>query len=1050
MITSIPFLLFIPSIPLILTWIKFSSTFILFGLYYGFLTTLPIGPSQILAIRAFLLEGNFGGTVAISGSIMGQLLIFLSVYYSPFYIILIKPHLLSLLLLYYIFFYWYRIKDLLSYQSLRPITSLRDFRVYHLFFDSIIFQLLNPILLPSPILARLLNILFFRYSNNILFLTSTLLGWFCGQYLFIYSSKILLFRIESDSPILYLLVKRIIHRIFSIIILSLSLLHLGRIPVPFITKRIIENFQLTFSKREDLLFSQKSWPNLFFDYRQWKRPLRYIENSRFSTQSPVKKRVSQYFFNSCISDGKPRLSFTDLPNLAVFEKSFNKDLNSFTYNSVFENWINSKGKNRESLYNEFHDRVKFFYSGFNIAEVLDRKIALSNFKDKIFTKSYDPILTQGYETINLTKSSWLVNEKYTKLKKTQKHPVFLERTNKLKDWISKQWKELEYRNFVLPWEPITKDARRILGLLINKSKKGNFGQNSKQMNFFDAETKIEPNETNNFSIVNVRKKFNRKSNLSWEFILNLSPRQKALYFNYLETDQSSTLKNYWKTLSFGDIIRIKNFSSQIDKKFLFREFNKEIPRWTPDSKNDKFDVIAIGVTDIRQRKVKNLGYLIKGRDKRRKIVRRFSQQSDFRRKLVKGSMRARRRKTLIWKMFQVKISSPFFLRIIEKPFFLINNSYGHWRNLPESELIVENNLIKKNENFSKEKFSFSGKTKADRLAIANRWDFPLAQWGRSWLLIIQSHVRKYFLLPLLIILKNISRLFLFQNPEWNEDWSEWSKEIHIRCTYDGTEVSEKELPEQWLRDGLQIKIIYPFHLKPWYSTKSRIESFEKNTENIFKLIKKRKFHYCYLSAWGFLTDLPFGNIKKQPSFWKPINKELSKKWKKNIFRSFFLQVNKKSLRTSNDSILNKMDYRIEKDSKLDFESNKNYEKHINNPPAFLAKNNNLILEKDESSEYEKINYIRNLENLLSKKTKPEIFFHNTEEKNHFVDRNITKRKLIKKLIEFKQNNIRFLKKNIKLIKNCFSNLKITIKKIEMNYRIKTEIIKELIKNQIKT
>ena len=161
-------------------------------------------------------------------------------------------------------------------------------------------------------------------------------------------------------------------------------------------------------------------------------------------------------------------------------------------------------------------------------------------------------------------------------------------------------------------------------------------------------------------------------------------------------------------------------------------------------------------------------------------------------------------------------------------------------------------------------------------------------------------------------------------------------------------------------------------------------------------------------------------------------------------------MDKKSLRTSNDSILNKIDYRIEKDSKLDLESNKNSEKDINNPPAFLAKNNNLILERDEISEYEKINYIRNLENLLSKKTKPEIFFHNTEEKNHFVDRNITKRKLIKKLIEFKQNNLRFFKKNIKLIKNCFSNLKITIKKIEMNYRIKTEIIKELIKNQIKT
>jgi len=1034
MITSIPFLLFIPWIP-ILTWIKFSSTFILFGLYYGFLTTLPIGPSQLLAIRAFLLEGNLGGTVAISGLIIGQLIIFLSVYYSPFYIILIKPHILSLLLLYYIFFHWYRIKDLLSYQSLRPIISLRDFRVYYLFLDSFIFQLLNPILLPSPVLARLLNIFFFRYSNNILFLISTLFGWFCGQYLFIYSSKILLFRIESDSPILYLLVKRIIHRIFSITLLSFSLLHLGRIPVHFITKKVIENF----SKREDLLFSQKSWPSLFFDYQRWKRPLRYIENSRFSTQGPVKKRVSQYFFNSCLSDGNPRLSFTYLPSVAIFEKNFRKDLNFSTCNYFQKDWVKTKEKNREYLYNEFRYRVRFLYSGFNMTEVMQRKVALSNSKEKIFMKGDDPLLMQGYETISIAKSSWLVNEKFNKLKKTQKHQFFQEKNNKLKDWISKQWKEIEYKNFVLPWEPLTRDARRILGLLISKSKKENFGQNLKQMNFLDTETKIEPIESNNLSIVNVRKKVNRKSNLSWEFVLNLSPRQKALYFNYLETDQSNTKKISWKNFSFGDITRIKNFFCRIDKKLLFRELNKEIPRWTPDSKNDKFDVIAMGVTDIRQRKVKNLGYLIRGRDKRRKIVRRFSQQSDFRRKLVKGSMRARRRKTLIWKMFQLKINSPFFLRIIEKPIFLEKNSYRHGPNISGSKSIFENNL---------KKISFFGKTKADRLAIANRWDFPLAQWGRSWLLMIQSHVRKYLLLPLLIIPKNVSRLFLFQNPEWNEDWSEWNKEIHIRCTYDGTEVSEKELPEQWLRDGLQIKIIHPFRLKPWYSAKYQNDNSEKNNENKTKLLKKQRFHYCYLSAWGFLTDLPFGNIKEQPSFWKPINRELGNKWKKNIFRQFFSHGNKKPLTTSDNFISKKIDRRIEKIPKLNLNSSGKYEKRVHNAQILLDKNNNFISGIDENSKYEKMNYIKDLEDLLLERTKPQISFNNNQEKNSFVNGNIKKRKLIKRLIQVKQIIIRFYRKHIELIKKWFFSLEINIRKVEMNSKIETEIMKELIRNRI--
>lgn len=145
----------------ILSWINISSPLILFGLYYGFLTTLPIGPSQILSIRAFLLEGNLSGTVAVSGLILGQLIIFLSIYYSPLYTLLLKPHTVTLLVLPYLLFYWYRIKDLLDYQSLRPINSIKDSRIYKIFFDSFIFQLLNPVLLPSPILVRLINLFFF-------------------------------------------------------------------------------------------------------------------------------------------------------------------------------------------------------------------------------------------------------------------------------------------------------------------------------------------------------------------------------------------------------------------------------------------------------------------------------------------------------------------------------------------------------------------------------------------------------------------------------------------------------------------------------------------------------------------------------------------------------------------------------------------------------------------------------------------------------------------------------------------------------------------------
>src|SRR5579875_2641508 len=212
------------------------------------------------------------------------------------------------------------------------------------------------------------------------------------------------------------------------------------------------------------------------------------------------------------------------------------------------------------------------------------------------------------------------------------------------------------------------------------------------------------------------------------------------------------------------------------------------------------------------------------------------------------------------------------------------------------------------------------KTKADRLAIANRWDFPLAQWGRSWLLIIQSNFRKYIVLPILIISKNIIRLILFQTPEWSEDWNEWNKEIYIKCTYDGTEVSEKELPEQWLRDGLKIKIIYPFSLKPWKNLK-----LIKNKE-IFGKKKKKKINYSYLTAWGFETNSPFGDIKKKFSFWKPIRKELRKKWKKNVlvnFNTFYSKLEKRITSNffNNELINNKSKKIIKLDTNINTNNN---------------------------------------------------------------------------------------------------------------------------------
>ncbi|KAL4188700.1 hypothetical protein AMTRI_Chr08g161740 [Amborella trichopoda] len=66
------------------------------------------------------------------------------------------------------------------------------------------------------------------------------------------------------------------------------------------------------------------------------------------------------------------------------------------------------------------------------------------------------------------------------------------------------------------------------------------------------------------------------------------------------------------------------------------------------------------------------------------------------------------------------------------------------------------------------------------------------------------------------------RMLLFQLLEWNEDFKEWGSEIHIKCTYNGT---------------IQIKILFPFYLKPWRKSKLR----SHHIDHLMKKIKKQIF-----------------------------------------------------------------------------------------------------------------------------------------------------------------------------------------------------------------
>nr|YP_010377658.1 conserved hypothetical protein ycf1 [Diplopterygium chinense]QYC93020.1 conserved hypothetical protein ycf1 [Diplopterygium chinense] len=860
----------------LLARVKLAGPPLLFGLYHGLLATLPVGPPQILSIRAFLIGGNLSGIAAVLGLMTGQLLLFLSIFHSPLYVLVVKPHVVTVLIIPYLLFYWFRIKDLPNYQILRSTNSVYNSQIYNIFLDSFIFQILNPILLPSPVLARLIQLFLFRHSNNVLFLISSFLGWLVGHILLIYLSRLLLFRIEYDSPVVYLLMKHVIYKTFSIIIFINILLYLGKAPVSTSTKKFDDEivlFDINFVQLPyQILWMFKLWPTSLFDQSKANRPLRYIENSRFSGDSPVRKQVSNYFFDNCLTDGKQRLSSTALPSLSIFKGQlgsfFENPEKSLPHYSC-KDWMLDQLKKTEALNNELKDRIRFLDNERIFWKAMERKTGLIDTDQGKLPKIYDPFISQSYRIrIPIPQSFWILSD--LMLPGTGIDSYYAEkyssRYNKIENWVSTKYQELNRDGIPLPWEPLLpRDVKTTFILMFETPY-------DVLLNSFLEEMDL----SIDLSYIP----------LTWDQVFELSPTEQALFF--IELRERCGVFN-WGPLLNRLPIEGERFS-ELRSILKIEELSRELAHNTELLFDNGFDTVG-GASEIRNRKLKNVGTSI-GTPKMNtiRIVKRFSKTSDFRRKLIKGSMRSRRRKILVWKLFQEKPHSPFFLRLMEIPVSL-QSTFKESTIIDSDKLITDTvggtNLQREQELSSPTSLQDVERLKSDRSpSVAARLDVASIQTGRGLLLLLQSILRKYVKLPVLVTLKNIGRISFLQAPEWDEDWNEWRKESYIRCTYDGEEFPDTHLPSRWLREGLQIKILYPFQLKPWHTHKKKRSNIREDRANLKNIeaqkstkehrLERGKFQSTYLTVWGFQTDVPFGDIKRDPSFWKPIKKELRK------------------------------------------------------------------------------------------------------------------------------------------------------------------------------
>nr|YP_010845453.1 hypothetical protein Ycf1 [Artemisia brevifolia]UPO65853.1 hypothetical protein Ycf1 [Artemisia brevifolia] len=830
---------------------KIINSVVVVGLYYGFLTTFSIGPSYLFLLRAHVMEeGNEKKVSATTGFITGQLIMFISIYYAPLHLALGRPHTITVLALPYLLFHFFcnNHKHFFDYGSTTR-NSMRNLSIQCVFLNNLIFQLFNHFILPSSMLARLVNIFMFRCNSKMLFVTSSFVGWIIGHILFMKWIGLLLVWIRQNRSIRkYIqsnkyLVSELKNSmsmagIFSIFLLVTCVYYLGRIPSPIFSNKLNkldkmeeeEEFDnnspidYMYGDQENLKFKileknkkdeekyfflfEKPLLNFFFDYNRWNRPLRYIRKRNKKLKGSVRKEASQYFFYTCQSDGKQRISFTYPPSLSTFWEMLAKrislsTLEKLSADELYSEWLYTNKDQNNNLNNEFINRIEALETVFLSLNILETKTRLCNVEKKnkknCLIKMYDPFLNGMY------------------------------RGRMKKIFSSSIRKENSIENCTEPSE-----INKIHDILLPYP------------TFPESEQKIEISEKKKVKIdSNNRLKFSLNAILT-----NPKREKKSIGININEIGKKPPRWSY----------KLINELEQMFKKRRKEQgIMQGLDHQLRTRKFKRIDFLTRSKRSFKKSNFKN--YNLYTKFNRDSGFISYLEEPDFRRAVIKGSMRSQRRKMVIWGPSQGNPHSPLFLEKMEDFPFPISDLMNIFFNIrdwlgkkSEFEILDQQFQIKKNNQEDAMEF----------------WEnIPYAQKTRSILLLAQSIFRRYIKLPLLIIAKNIGRILLRQSPEWYEDFQDWNREIYLKCSYNGLQFSKTEFPKNWLIEGFQIKILYPFHLKPWHGSKLRLSDRDRKQQD--------DFDSCFLTVLGMETEYPFGPPRKTPSFFEPVFKDIDYK-----------------------------------------------------------------------------------------------------------------------------------------------------------------------------
>ncbi|KAK8305856.1 hypothetical protein V6Z12_D03G089900 [Gossypium hirsutum] len=806
---------FIPG-NLISLYMTIINSVVMVGLYYGFLTTLSICPSYIFLLRARVMEEGEEGTEkrvsATTGFIAGQLMMFISIYYVPLHLALGKPHTITVLALPYLLFhfFWNNHKDFFDHR--RPTrNSMRNLSIQ----------------------SRLVNIYMFRCNNNMLFVTSSFVGWLIvwiqqnnliRSNVLIRSNKYLVSEFQNSMA-----------RIFSILLFITCVYYLGRIPSPILTKKlkgISETEEVGESEEERNIeietiseggganqkqgTEENTSSSLFSEEEV--DPSKMDETEKLRVTGKKKKRKGELHFRfketysknrsvyetsyldgnqESSNDGKEKISFTYPPSLATFGEMIQKKY-FFTPEKLFSDelytdWSFINELKRRNFSTEFIKRVESLEKESFDLGILEKRTRFSNNETKreYLPKLYDPFLHRPYRgRIKKWGSPLSINQTYKK----NTDPFWINKIHAL--LLTTDYHELEQTLDTLNIKSLATEKEFSLLTLI-EDEQGNI----------DSEDRVKILKfLFNIVITNPNNQTIRKKSIGIKEISKKVPRWSYKLIDDLEQQEGENEENVTAEHE------IRSRKSKRVVIFTNNQANADTYTNTKDANDpDQTDEVALI---------------------------RYSQQSDFRRDIIKGSMRAQRRKTITWELFQANVHSPLFLDRVDKPLFFSFDISGPLKRISRNWICK--NKESKISDYTEKKIEKKDEAKRKKYKREEKMRIEIAEAWDSLLL-----------------------------AQWSEDLTDWNREMHVKCTYNGVQLSETEFPKNWLTDGIQIKILFPFCLKPWHRFK--LQPSHKDP------MKKKK-------VWGMETELPFSSPRKRQPY------ELGETKKDSIIRSISFQI----------------------------------------------------------------------------------------------------------------------------------------------------------------